>query len=77
MPTVILEGFNSYPAKFDIVFTERDKCQFEWFKGKCDDGNATEISWSKCESEGFFYQVQRDDLRHKLKVNTSNLYKCH
>lgn len=67
MPTVILVGFDCYPAKFEVVFTEPDKCVFEWFKGQ-PNANETEVVWSKCEQEGFFYRVQPDDLRHKLKV---------
>lgn len=72
MPTLILVGYDCYPAKFEVVFTEQDKCLFEWFKGLSNSENDTEsnIVWNKCEQEGFFYRVQPNDLRHKLKVNT-------
>lgn len=69
LPSVILVGFQCYPAKFEVMFTDRDKCTFEWYRGlptpSKDDSN---IVWSKCEQEGFFYDVQPSDLRHKLKV---------
>lgn len=67
LPSVILADFDCYPAKFEVSFTERDKCQFEWFKGLPSESDS-EIAWSKCESDGFFYCVQQSDLRHKLKV---------
>lgn len=73
MPTVMLVGFCCYPSKFDVEFTERDKCQFEWYRGRpltqqSKKDSSCEIEWSKCEQEGFFYDVQATDLRHKLKV---------
>lgn len=69
MPSVILEGFQCYPAKFEVVFTDRDKCTFEWYRGlPTASKNDSDIAWSKCEQEGFFYNVQSSDLRHKLKV---------
>lgn len=67
MPTVILVGFDCYPAKFEVIFTEREKCQFEWFKG-LPNANEQDIVWSKCDQERFFYRVQPNDLGHKLKV---------
>lgn len=69
LPSLILVGYECYPAQFDVVFTDRDKCSFEWYKGlpsaSKDDSN---VDWSKCEQEGFSYNVQPSDLRHKLKV---------
>lgn len=70
MPTVILVDFDCYPAKFDVEFTDRKMCEFKWYKGLPVEGkNDSGIEWSKCEQDGFFYRVQPNDLRHKLKVN--------
>lgn len=70
MPTVILVGFDCYPAKFEVAFTERDKCIFEWYRGlPTESKNDATIEWNKCQADGFFYRVQPSDLRHKLKVN--------
>lgn len=69
MPTVILIGYDCSPAKFEVAFTERDKCRFEWYRGlPSDSKNDSDIVWNKCEEEGFFYRVQKTDLHHKLKV---------
>lgn len=69
MPTVILVGFDCYPAKFVVEFTDRNKCSFEWYKGAPVEGKSdADIEWTKCEQDGFFYRVQPNDLRHKLKV---------
>lgn len=71
MPSVILGGFSCYPSKFEVEFTERDKCQFEWYRGRPTQSkkDSSDIEWNKCEQEGFFYNVQSKDLQHKLKVN--------
>lgn len=74
MPTVILVGFSCYPSKFEVEFTERDECQFEWYRGRPTAQQSkkdppADIEWNKCEQEGFFYNVQSTDLRHKLKVS--------
>lgn len=69
MPSLILAGFDCYPAKFDVEFTEREKCIFEWYKGlPVAKGRDDDIVWNKCDQEGFFYKVQADDVHHKLKV---------
>lgn len=69
MPTVILVGFSCYPSKFEVEFTARDECQFEWYRGRpTQNKKDAEIEWNKCEQEGFFYNVQSNDLQHKLKV---------
>lgn len=69
MPTVILVGFSCYPSKFGVEFTERDKCQFKWYRGRpTQTKRDSDIAWNKCEQEGFFYHVQSNDLQHKLKV---------
>lgn len=69
MPSVILIGFDCSPVKFEVAFTERDKCRFEWYRGlPTDSKNDSDIVWNKCEQEGFFYRVQQTDLYHKLKV---------
>lgn len=71
LPTVILVGFKCYPAKFEVHFTSRDECSFDWYRGlptesKKDD----DIAWVKCEGDSeFFYAVKESDIRHKLKVN--------
>lgn len=71
MPTVILVGFDCYPAKFEVEFTDRNDCIFEWYKGRpVEENNKSDIEWSKCEPNNFFYRVQPDDLRHKLKVSS-------
>lgn len=70
MPTIILVGFDCYPAKFEVIFTERDQCSFEWYKGiPSAKKNDLEIVWDKCKTDGFFYKVQSTDLNHKLKVS--------
>lgn len=70
MPTVILVGFSCYPSKFEVEFTKRDECQFEWYRGRPTQNkkDSSDIEWNKCEQEGFFYNVQSKDLQHKLKV---------
>lgn len=70
MPTVILVGFGCYPSKFEVEFTERDACQFEWYRGRPSQtkNDNSDIEWNKCEQDGFFYNVQLKDLQHKLKV---------
>lgn len=73
MPTVILVGFSCYPSKFEVEFTKRDECQFEWYRGRQTVQQSKKdapihIEWHKCEQEGFFYNVQSSDLQHKLKV---------
>lgn len=74
MPTVILVGFNCYPSKFDVEFTERNECQFEWYRGHpTQTKNDADIEWNKCEQEEFFYQVQTTDLQHKLKVKLKKI----
>lgn len=69
LPSVIIVGYDCYPSKFEVVFTDRDKCTFEWYRGSNVD---SDVAWSKCEQEGFFYNVQPSDLRHKLKVFKQN-----
>lgn len=69
LPSVLLVGFDCYPAKFEVEFTERNKCSFDWYKGlPSDNKNDLDIVWEKCEHDGFFYKVQQSDLQHKLKV---------
>lgn len=69
MPSVILVDYDCYPAKFDVIFTERDKCTFEWYKGlPIENKDVSNIVWTKCEQDGFFYRVQPSDIRHHLKV---------
>lgn len=69
MPSVILVDFDCYPAKFEVHFTERDKCRFEWYRAlPSTTKNDPNRVWTKCEYEGFTYRVQPNDLRHNLKV---------
>lgn len=69
LPSVLLVGFDCYPAKFEVGFTERNKCSFDWYKGlPSENKNDLDIVWEKCEQNGFFYKVQQRDLCHKLKV---------
>lgn len=75
MPTVILVGLNCYPSKFEVEFTEREKCHFEWYRGRPPQPKTnTDIEWIKCEQEGFFYNVQLKDLQHKLKVTVRKIF---
>lgn len=70
MPSVMLVGFNCYPSKFDVEFTKRESCHFEWYRGRppAVKNDTADIEWTKCEQDGFFYNVQLKDLQHKLKV---------
>lgn len=77
MPSIILVDFDCYPAKFEVTFTERNKCSFEWYRGlPSENKNDSDIVWSKCEQNGFFYHVQKSDLRHKLKVIIKSVQIC-
>ncbi|XP_031627621.1 2',5'-phosphodiesterase 12 [Contarinia nasturtii] len=68
MPSTILVGFDCYPAIFKVEFTEREKCLFEWYRGKPSPNENSPITdWDKCEEDGFFYRVKVSDLNHKLK----------
>lgn len=33
LPTSILAGFYIYPEKFEVQFTNKTECNFEWFHG--------------------------------------------
>lgn len=70
LPSAILVDFDCYPAKFEVFFTERDKCTFEWYRGTpTSSKNDEDIVWQKCEgATGFFYIAQSNDRDHKLKV---------
>lgn len=68
LPSVLMNGFDCYPAKIEVHFAERDDCLFEWFRGlpKEKDDIASK-EWTKC-GESFFYKVKESNVRHKLKV---------
>lgn len=70
LPTVILVGFKCYPSKFEVCFTDRNSCTFDWYRGFPTENKKDEdIVWSKCDgASGFFYEVKESDIRHKIKV---------
>lgn len=72
LPPVILVGFDCFPSTFEVFFTERDCCKFEWYRGKStgkNDAGDVNIVWNKCENgTNFFYKIQPADLGHKIKV---------
>lgn len=69
LPSVILSGFQCYPAKFEVFFAERESCSFEWYRGlPAANKRDSDIVWMKCDGSKFFYDVRSDDLGHKLKV---------
>lgn len=69
LPSVILTGFQCYPAKFEVFFAERESCSFEWYRGlPTANKRDSDIVWIKCDGTKFFYDVQSHDLGHKLKV---------
>lgn len=69
LPSVILTGFQCYPAKFEVFFAERESCSFEWYRGlPTANKRDSDIIWIKCVGSKFFYDVQSHDLGHKLKV---------
>lgn len=68
LPSVIMSRFSVYPAKLDVHFAQPNDCMFEWYRGvPKEKNNDTDIEWIKC-GESFFYQVNDNDIRHKLKV---------
>lgn len=72
MPTVILVGYDCYPTRFEVVFGERDKCLYQWYRGLPIAGQKTDenIKWIECDNgNGFFYNANANDFQHKLKVN--------
>lgn len=70
MPAMILVGFECYPAKFEVVFAEREQCKYQWYRGRAAaDGKDDSIEWVECDNgDGFFYTVKSTDFQHKLKV---------
>lgn len=70
MPAMILVGFGCYPAKFEVVFAEREQCKYQWYRGRAAaDGKDESIEWIECDNgNGFFYTVKSTDFQHKLKV---------
>lgn len=75
LPSVILVGFKCYPSKFEVTFAERNECLFRWYRGlpaKSDD----DIEWVEC-GDSFFYEVQKEDVNHKLKVSSQSMRTFH
>lgn len=67
LPTIIMAGYQCYPANCEVSFAKREECRFEWFRGKPVDGAA--IVWKKC-GDSFFYDVTEADVRHKIRVSS-------
>lgn len=74
LPTIIMAGYQCYPAKCEVFFAKREDCLYEWFRGKAaeDANDASSIDWQKC-GESFFYDVVATDVRHKIKVSIYNI----
>lgn len=71
LPTIIMVGYQCYPAKCEVFFAKREDCLFEWFRGKPTEGSIdATIEWQKC-GESFFYDVTDADVRHRIKVRIS------
>lgn len=69
LPTIIMVGYQCYPAKCEVFFADRRDCRFEWFRGKVEDESTdATIDWQQC-GEVFFYDVTAADVRHKIKVS--------
>lgn len=70
MPAMMLVGYDCYPAKFDVVFAERQQCKYQWYRGGVTDDKKDEsIEWIECDNgKDFFYTVKSSDFQHKLKV---------
>lgn len=68
LPTIIMVGYQCYPAKCEVFFAKLEDCRFEWFRGKAqDEASDSKIDWEIC-GESFFYDVTAADVRHKIKV---------
>lgn len=70
LPACIMVGFDCFPSKFDVQFSTRDECEFKWYKGLPKPGNEgaiKDINWAQC-ANSFIYNVQAEDVGHKIKV---------
>lgn len=68
LPSIIMVGYQCYPAKCEVFFAKRENCLFEWFRtGVTDESTEAPMEWQKC-GESFFYDVKAADVRHRIKV---------
>uniref|UniRef100_A0A1Q3F6I5 2',5'-phosphodiesterase 12 n=1 Tax=Culex tarsalis TaxID=7177 RepID=A0A1Q3F6I5_CULTA len=69
LPQSILAGFYVYPAKLETVFTDKERSEFRWFRGKMPkSNNAQQIEWIPAGS-GYSYMAKPEDVGHHLKFS--------
>ncbi|KAL1399074.1 hypothetical protein pipiens_008491 [Culex pipiens pipiens] len=69
LPQSILAGFFVYPSKLEMVFTDKERSEFLWYRGKMPkSNNAQQIEWILAGT-GYSYMAKPDDVGHHLKFS--------
>lgn len=72
LPQSILAGFPVYPEHFTVQYAEKEKSQFNWYKGLAKNDKGNEISefhiqW-ELVGEKYSYTPTAQDIGNKLKI---------
>lgn len=69
LPQSILAGFFVYPSKLEMVFTDKERSEFQWYRGKMPkSNNAQQIEWIPAGT-GYSYMAKPEDVGHHLKFS--------
>lgn len=65
LPTSIMVGFPSYPTVFEAQYTDKNMCEFAWYKSNTAD--RLKPIWEEVGT-GYFYTPGPSDLGYRLKI---------